>query len=60
MKMNCNGIDVGQKELVVVISVKGKSRKAKKFKNTPTGFISIIHLLSKLKGEVNICLEVTD
>ncbi len=42
--MNCIGIDVGQKELVVVVSVKGKARKAKTFKNTPAGFISIIRL----------------
>ena len=57
--MNCIGIDVGQKELVVVVSVKGRARKAKTFKNTPTGFIAIIHLLSKLKGEVKVCLEAT-
>ncbi len=59
MKMNCIGIDVGQKELVVVVSVKGKARKAKTFKNTPAGFVAIIHLLSKLKGEVKVCLEAT-
>ncbi len=57
--MNCIGIDVGQKELVVIVSVKGKARKAKTFKNTPAGFVAIIHLLSKLKGEVKVCLEAT-
>ncbi len=57
--MNCVGIDVSCKELVVVISVKGKARKAKTFENTPTGHKLIIRLLSKLKGEVRVCLEAT-
>ncbi len=57
--MNCVGIDVSCKELVVVISVKGKARKAKTFKNTPSGHTLIIRLLSKLKGEVRVCLEAT-
>jgi transposase len=57
--MNCIGIDVGNKDLVVVVSVKGKHRKAKTFKNTVTGFKLIIQLLSKLKGDVKVCLEAT-
>lgn len=57
--MNCVGIDVGSKELVVVISVKGKARKEKIFENTASGHKLIIRLLSKLKGEVRVCLEAT-
>jgi len=57
--MNCVGIDVSCKELVVVISVKGKARKAKTFENTPAGHKSIIRLSSKLKGEVKVCMEAT-
>jgi len=59
MKMNCVGIDVSHKELVVVVSVKGKARKAKSYKNTAAGFITIIQLLAKLKGHVKVCLEAT-
>ena len=57
--MNGVGIDVGSKELVVVVSVKGKARQAKTVENTPAGHQSIIRLLSKLKGEVRVCLEAT-
>jgi hypothetical protein len=35
--MNTIGIDVGCKELVVVVMVNGKARKAKSFDNTPLG-----------------------
>jgi transposase len=59
MKMNCVGIDVSCKELVVVIRVKGKARQAKAFENTPAGHKLIIRLLSKLKGGVRACLEAT-
>jgi transposase len=59
MKMNGVGIDVSSKELVVVVSVKGNARQAKSFENTPAGHKSIIRLLSKLKGEVSVCLEAT-
>ncbi len=57
--MNCIGIDVSCKELVIVVRVKGQSRKAKTFKNTLSGFKSIIQLASKLKGDVKICVEAT-
>ncbi len=57
--MNCVGIDVSCKELVVVMSVKGKARKAITFENTPAGHQLIIRRLSKLKGEVRVCLEAT-
>ncbi len=39
--------------------VKGKALKAKIFENTPAGHQFIIRLLSKLKGEVRVCLEAT-
>ena len=57
--MNYVGIDVSHKELVIVISVKGKSRKAKTFENTALGHKAIIQLLLKLKGESIVCLEAT-
>ena len=57
--MNVAGIDVGNEEVVIVISVKGKARKAKTFKNTTSGHLAIIALLSKLKGGVRVCLEAT-
>jgi transposase len=57
--MNCVGIDVSCKELVVVTSVKGKTYKAKAFENTSSGHKSLIRVLSKLKGEVRVCLEAT-
>jgi len=57
--MNTVGIDVGCKELVVVVMVKGKARKAKSFENTAIGHQSLIQSLSKLKGETKICLEAT-
>lgn len=57
--MNVAGIDVGSQEVVIVVSVKGKARKAKTFKNTASGHLALIALLSKLKGEVLVCLEAT-
>lgn len=57
--MNHVGIDVSQKELVVVVSTKGKARPAKKFENTTTGHREIIQLLAKLKDKTRICLEAT-
>jgi len=57
--MNNVGIDVSHKELVIVVSVKGKARKAKTFENTPSGHNAIIQLLSKLNGESRVCLEAT-
>ena len=57
--MNTIGIDVSCKELVVVIMVNGKARKAKSFDNTPLGHQAIIHSLTKLKGETKVCIEAT-
>jgi transposase len=57
--MNNIGIDVSHKELVVVVSVKGKARKALSFENTALGHKAIIGVLSKLKGESKVCLEAT-
>ena len=59
MKMNCIGIDVSSKELVVVVSIKGKPRKARTYENTASGHLSIIQLLLKLKGEARVCIEAT-
>ena len=57
--MNVVGIDVSCKELVVVVSVKGKARKAKTVENTASGHQLLIKHLSKLKGETNVCIEAT-
>ncbi|WP_143735989.1 IS110 family transposase [Methyloprofundus sedimenti] len=57
--MNTVGIDVSCKELVVVVMVNGKARKAKSFDNTPLGHQSIIQSLTKLKGETKVCIEAT-
>jgi len=58
-KMNVAGIDVSHKDVVIVVSVNGKVRKAKTFENTPSGHKKLIHYLSKLKGNVRVCLEST-
>ncbi|OQK16355.1 transposase [Methyloprofundus sedimenti] len=57
--MNTVGIDVSCKELVVVVMVKGKARKAKSFENTPLGHQSIIQSLAKMNGETKVCIEAT-
>ena len=57
--MNYVGIDVSQKELMVVMIIKGKARPAKKVENTTTGHREIIQLLAKLKDKARICLEAT-
>ena len=57
--MNHIGIDVSHKELVVVISVKGKARPAKAYENTVAGHKAIIRKCLKLKGESRVCLEAT-
>lgn len=53
------GIDVGSKELVVVISANGKMTKAKKFPNTSAGHAHLIKVLNKYKGLAQVCLEAT-
>jgi len=57
--MNFIGIDVSCKELVVVISEKGKVRSAKTYENTAAGHKAIIQKCLKLKGETRVCLEAT-
>jgi len=57
--MNGVGIDVSHKEVVIVISVNGKTHKAKTFENKASGHKAIIKSLSKLKGDVHVCLEAT-
>jgi transposase len=53
------GIDVGSKELVMVIRYKGKNHKARSFNNTPEGHAQIVKTLTAKKGEVRVCLEAT-
>lgn len=57
--MNYVGIDVSQKELVIVVITQDKASPAKHFENTITGHQEIIRLLTQLKGETRICLEAT-
>jgi transposase len=57
--MNAIGIDVSAKELVVVVSNKGKAGKAKTFENTATGHQALIGLLAKYKDGSRVCLEAT-
>ncbi len=57
--MNCVGIDVSYKGVVIVISVDGKTYKAKTFDNKASGYKAIIKSLSKLKGDVQVCIEAT-
>lgn len=53
------GIDVGSKELVMVIRHQGKNEKARTFSNTPEGHAQIIKTLASKKKAVRICLEAT-
>lgn len=53
------GIDVGSKELVMVIRHKGKNHKARSFDNTPEGHAQILKVLTPKKGAVRVCLEAT-
>ena len=57
--MNSIGIDVSCQEVVVVVMVKGKARKAKTFKNTPAGHKTMAQSFTKLKGETKVCMEAT-
>lgn len=57
--MNVAGIDVSYQDVVMVVSVNGKAQKAKTFKNTPSGHQTILQSLTKLKGEVRVCIEAT-
>lgn len=53
------GIDVGSKELVMVVRHKGKNHKARSFNNTHEGHAQIVKILSAKKGDIKICLEAT-
>lgn len=53
------GIDVGSKELVMVVRKNGKSHKSRTFPNTYEGHSRIIKALASSKHEVKICLEAT-
>lgn len=56
--MHTAGIDVGAKELIVVISKHGKAGKARPFSNDPTGHKALRKALINAKVE-RICLEAT-
>ena len=53
------GIDVGSKELVMVIRHNGKNHKAKMFTNTHDGHAKIVKTLVAKKGDLKVCLEAT-
>jgi len=57
--MNHVGIDVGCKELVMAVSIKGQFKKTKTFENTGSGHKLIIKQLSKLKENAQVCIEAT-
>jgi transposase len=57
--INYVGIDVGSKEVVVVIIRNGKVGKTKTFDNTPEGHAAIINYISSNKHHVRVCLEST-
>ena len=53
------GIDVGNKELTVVIIASGKATKPKTFKNTPEGHEHLLKVLHKHKEPAQVCMEAT-
>ena len=53
------GIDVGYKELVVIIIANGKMTKPKTFENTPEGHAQLIKVLHKHKEPARVCMEAT-
>lgn len=53
------GIDVGSKELAVVILANGKTTKAKTYPNTPEGHAHLINVLNKYQDPARVCLEAT-
>lgn len=57
--MRLVGIDVGSKELVVVILVNGKATKAKTFANTAEGHAHLVKVLNKYQEPARVCLEAT-
>jgi transposase len=56
--MNHAGIDVGSKELVVALKLKGVSQAIKTFENTADGIQAMVRYLAK-PGSVRVCLEAT-
>jgi transposase len=56
--MNPAGIDVGSKELVAALKLKGASQAIKTFENTADGIQALVRHLSK-RGAVRVCLEAT-
>jgi transposase len=53
------GIDVGSKELVMVIRRNGKNHKVRSFNNTHESHAQIVKILCAKKGDLRICLEAT-
>ena len=53
------GIDVGSKELVMVVRRKGKAYKPRRFSNNAEGHKQIVNALSPAKKQGRICLEAT-
>jgi len=53
------GIDVGSKEVVVIVIRHGKVGKIKTFENTPEGHAGLINYISTPKHLVKVCLEAT-
>ena len=53
------GIDVGAKELSVVVQYLGKCKAAKTFDNTPIGHQQLIKYLNPKKHNARICMEAT-
>ena len=57
--INYVGIDVGSKEVVVVVIRNGKVGKTKTFENTPEGHAAVINYINSNKHRVKVCLEAT-
>lgn len=53
------GIDVGHKELVAVVRVKGKNQKPKRFGNDSEGHVRLVEWLRKKGAPLQICMEAT-
>ncbi len=57
--MHTVGIDVGAKELVVVMSRKGVLGKTKTFENTASGHKALIKYINPQKHSPRVCMEAT-
>ena len=57
--MRSAGIDVGSKELVLVLRQNRCSGEARTYDNTPEGHKKLIKYLKPKQKQTNICLEAT-